>query len=212
MLAAGVLAAGLWFTWRNLQTTQAKLEVDRQGQVTSRFTAAVELLGARTEQELNIEARLGGIYALARVARDSIEDRWAVVEVLCGYLRHNKQYEGPNYISHRRHARTEDDFERPRADVEAIATFLRTRVISAEGPESGSINLRQTVLRGANLERANLEHAHFVGSDLVGVKFTGARLQNAHFYSAVCHSANFDGADLTDADFTRAPTYAMRAL
>jgi len=52
-LGAVVLAIGASFTWRNLQvsqrtlkTTQDKLEVDREAQITNRFTQAIGQLGA----------------------------------------------------------------------------------------------------------------------------------------------------------------------
>jgi hypothetical protein len=64
-LAAGVIA------WRNLQATQARLELDREAQITHRFTQAIWQLGAELKNgKPNLEVRLGGIYALERIARD----------------------------------------------------------------------------------------------------------------------------------------------
>jgi len=45
-VAAGIIA------WRNLQATQARLEVDRDGQITDRFTKAIDQLGSlRADKE-----------------------------------------------------------------------------------------------------------------------------------------------------------------
>lgn len=81
-----------YFAWRNvkiaednLKVTQQKQESDRinaeanlkateEKQVTERFSKAIELLG---HQDL-LEVRLGGIYALERIAKDSPKDYWTM--------------------------------------------------------------------------------------------------------------------------------------
>ena len=84
-----VLLLGLFFTWRNLRATQAKLDIDRQGQLTNRFISAAGQLGADKNGHPNVEVRLGGIYALDRIARDWPSDYWPIMEVLTAYVRHN---------------------------------------------------------------------------------------------------------------------------
>jgi hypothetical protein len=60
---AGVFAAAaLVYTARNFQ-------LSREGQVTERYTRAIEQLGSK-----ELDVRLGGIYALERVARDSARE------------------------------------------------------------------------------------------------------------------------------------------
>src|SRR4028118_1820605 len=75
ILGGTALLSGLYFTWRTLQ-------VNREGQITERFTRAIDQLGS---QELEIQ--LGGIYALERIARDSERDHWPIMEVLTAYVR-----------------------------------------------------------------------------------------------------------------------------
>src|SRR5207248_11751254 len=83
-VAAGVIA------WRNLRATQAKLDVDREAQITNRFTQAIGQLGAELKDgKPDLEVRLGGIYALERIARDSSRDHWTIMEVLTAYVRQN---------------------------------------------------------------------------------------------------------------------------
>jgi hypothetical protein len=75
-LGAALFAAGaLLYTSRNFA-------LSRQGQVTDRYTRAVEQLGS-----YRIEVRIGGIYALERIARDSKRDHPAVMEVLAAFAR-----------------------------------------------------------------------------------------------------------------------------
>ena len=58
-----------YFSWRNLQVTQQNLVVTQEKQVTERFAKAIEQLGSE-----NIHVRLGAIYALERIAKDSDKD------------------------------------------------------------------------------------------------------------------------------------------
>jgi hypothetical protein len=47
-----------------------------------RFTRAIEQLGSD-----QLEVRLGAIYALERIARDSERDHWPIMEILTAYVR-----------------------------------------------------------------------------------------------------------------------------
>jgi len=79
IVGAVVLALGGFFTWRNLRVAQ-------EGQITNRFTQAIGQLGAIEDDKPNLVVRLGGIYALERIARDSERDFPAIVRVLDAYL------------------------------------------------------------------------------------------------------------------------------
>jgi hypothetical protein len=82
-LSAGVLAAAaLLFTARNFVLSRRTFELTEQGQVTERYTRAIEQLGSD-----KLDVRIGGIYALERVARDSPRDHPTVVEVLSAFVR-----------------------------------------------------------------------------------------------------------------------------
>jgi hypothetical protein len=72
----------LLFTQQSVQATRDQLVVAERGQVSDRFGRAVEQLGADT-----IDVRLGGIYALERLMRDSPAEQPNVIEVLSAYIR-----------------------------------------------------------------------------------------------------------------------------
>jgi hypothetical protein len=68
---------GLFFSYRQLQHNRRQLEhsiqmsreqhqLDQQGQITERFTRAIDQLGHE-----RLDVRLGGIYALERITNDS---------------------------------------------------------------------------------------------------------------------------------------------
>lgn len=58
----------------------------QQGQITDRYTKAIEQLGSD-----KLDVRLGGIYALERIAADSPRDHPTVVEVLSAFVREHGQ-------------------------------------------------------------------------------------------------------------------------
>jgi len=107
--AVGVLLAGLvgllglLLTWRNQRLTQRSLEdaqrntqeqirLTEQGQITERFTRAIDQLGS-TDDDGNprVEIRLGGIYGLERIDKESPNRVYhsTVMEVLTAYVREN---------------------------------------------------------------------------------------------------------------------------
>jgi hypothetical protein len=76
------VVVGAFYTYRQLQTGRRQLDIAQQGQVTERFTRAIDQLGNG-----NLDVRLGGIYALERIARDSPDDAPVIGEVLTAYIR-----------------------------------------------------------------------------------------------------------------------------
>jgi hypothetical protein len=75
ILGGTALLSGLYITWRTLQA-------NRQGQITDRFTRAIDQLGKVEDSQKLFEIRVGGIYALERIARESEEDYWPIMEIL----------------------------------------------------------------------------------------------------------------------------------
>jgi hypothetical protein len=79
---AGFFAAGaLIFTALNFTLSRRTTELTEQGQVTDRYTKAIEQLGSD-----KLDIRIGGVYALERIARDSARDHPTVLEVLTASL------------------------------------------------------------------------------------------------------------------------------
>jgi len=70
---------------QNAETAQRNIKIAQDKQLTDRFTAAVTNLSADGPDKM--AQRLGGIYALERIAHDSPEDHWTVMEVLTAYVR-----------------------------------------------------------------------------------------------------------------------------
>jgi pentapeptide repeat protein len=209
-IGGAALFVGLLFTWRNLRATQLKLDIDREAQLTNRFTAATSQLGAQlSDGKPNVEARLGGIYALSSIARDSPRDYWPVMEILTAYVRHNAVW---------RNIEQEDSLpssvrspeSKPRTDIQAILTVLgRSTPPEPKARPDQKFDLRYTNLRGAEFWDARLERTDFWDAHLEGAKLWGARLEDAKLVKAHLRGANlkgvkFEGADLSEADLTGA--------
>jgi hypothetical protein len=74
----------------NFNLSRRTFELTEQGQVTDRFTKAIEQLGSD-----KADVRIGGIYALERIARDSAKDHPTVMEVLTTFIREHSHEPWP---------------------------------------------------------------------------------------------------------------------
>lgn len=186
-----VVIIGLFISGASLITTQREAEKNRtlalEGQITDRFTKAIGQLG-----DEKLEVRLGGIYALERIAKDSPKDHWTIMEVLTAYVRENaprKELLPAEKTSSRKSTRENDTQKaRPKTDIQAILTVIGRRKI---GEEKNKIDLRNTDLRGADLGNANLS-----GADLSEADLSGANLSRAILREANLNWVNLSGAYL----------------
>ena len=194
-LAAGLFAVGaLWYTARNFT-------LSREGQVTDRYTKAIEQLGSG-----KLDVQIGGIYALERVARDSARDRPTVMEVLAAFIReHSLEQWPPSDPGAGERARS------TRPDVQAAVTVVGRRDAKRD---MLLIDLTGAHLRGATLTCAHLDGADLTRAHLDGADLTRAHLRRAYFFSATLtgailiradlRGADLRGADLDGADLSRA--------
>ena len=205
ILGGTALLSGVYFTWRTLQ-------VNREGQITERFTRAIDQLGKVEDGQKLFEIRVGIIYALERIARESEEDYWPIMEVLTAYVRQNARWEAAESgertedtaadkkiddNSSRRAAPTE--VHTPDPDVQAIMNVIGRRTLSYNHGEPEPLDLHGTNLRNVDLTGANL-----AGANLSGANLTGARLWVANFSEADLQSAGLVGANLEKANLSRA--------
>src|SRR5262249_24358869 len=69
----------------NQRQNRDTLDETRRAQLTERFTKAIDQLGQMADDKLDI--RLGGIYALEQIAKESKELHRPVMEILTAFLR-----------------------------------------------------------------------------------------------------------------------------
>ncbi len=89
-LAGLVLLGGLYFTARTLLLNSQTLALTSRGQITERLTKAVDQLGHEQPQ-----VQVGGMYALARIAEESPDDKSAISDILVAYVREPAENRAP---------------------------------------------------------------------------------------------------------------------
>lgn len=166
--------------------------IAEQGQFTERYTAAVAQIGQNGPAFLQV--RLGGIYALERLTRDSPRDHPTIVEVLTAFIRTTT----PSRVRPTAGNPVQEcSITRVDPDVQAALTVLGRR--NAHNDGNTRIDLRSTCLPGAELRSARLDSA-----DLTGAYLFNADLAAASLTDAALGGANLTGAKLTDTDMTKA--------
>jgi hypothetical protein len=193
------IIAGAVFTYRQLRVT-------REGQVTDRFTKAIDQL----DESKGLAVRLGGLYALERIAKDSKPDRNTVAEVLCAYVRTQAPWPQKSTVGadgtlvaaseKRDGAKRLQDLIVRLPDVYATSRILGRWHRTIGPPPILS-------LHDADLRRAALRGDHFPGADFRCTNFQEAdlrwaNLEGAHFGGAILSGAFLDQANLHGAKAT----------
>jgi hypothetical protein len=195
-LGGAVVLAGVYITWRQLQqnihSSREQRHLEREGQITARFTQAVEQLGSA-----KLAIRLGGIYALNRIAAESARDCKAIVDILAAYVRTHSPWppltEGGFPADHP--PAKLPPLRSRAADVQAALT-----VLGRWGPTPAQGGLWPTAdLTGADLRLGNLEGAHLWRVRLREANLAGANLHKADLRGVDLEEAVLDEADLRDA-------------
>lgn len=76
----------------SVRAFQVQTDTAERGQFAERYTEAVEHIGRQGADHL--QTRLGGVYALERLARDSSGDQPVIVEVFSAFVRTNAPCRG----------------------------------------------------------------------------------------------------------------------
>ncbi|MBI4644409.1 MAG: pentapeptide repeat-containing protein [Deltaproteobacteria bacterium] len=200
---------GLYIAWVRSKAMRDQAEVEREQQLTDLYVKAIEQLGNG-----NIHIRLGGIYALERIARESPKDHWTIMEVLTAFVRENAPLREEAPVAKAKEeepAATPEAAEKtappappekPPTDIQAVLTVLgRTAVDYAQKGEKRSLDLTATHLAQADMHELNLNgvllnNANLRLGYLLGANFCNARFGNANLQSADLEKANLRGADL----------------
>jgi hypothetical protein len=166
-LGGAAVLLGVYFTFRQLR-------IARDGQVTERFTRAVDQLGNRSD-----DVQLGGVYALQQIGRASAEERGAIQEILAAYVRihapWNSQHdEGAVDVGAIPHLRE----WAPAVQAAMLALGRRDRATPVDPPLG---------LMGVNLRRIRLSDTDIPGgANLAAVLFWRSSLINAAIRARTC--------------------------
>ncbi|MER6162833.1 pentapeptide repeat-containing protein [Streptomyces sp. NPDC001868] len=184
LLSSVIAVAGIWYSNNQvrdqLKISSQELGVAQEGQITDRYTKAVENLGDGA-----MDVRLGGIYALQRIMEDSPRDNLTVANVLATYVRTHA-------------SKPPKKGEDVPADVHAAVSVLSDRDPNPDAPFILD-------LQGTHLPRINLHGwNHTLTAKLTGVRLTNADLSGADLYNARLDAAELSGANLSRANLTSA--------
>ena len=180
------------------RATEKRVSIAHEGRLTERLTRAVTQLG-----DDNMAIRLGGIYGLERLAKDSDTDHGRVMDVLTAYVRENA-------LRHAEDApQAANTPNTPTTDMQAILTVIGRRKTPGNNRHNARLDLNHTRLVGADLKRADLTGADLTGADLTGADLTGAdltdaKLLDANLLGANLLNANLLGANLSGSKYLRA--------
>jgi len=188
-LTALTAIGAVYATYRSYLSTQDK-------QLADTLSNATELLGSH-----KIPMRLGGIYAMRRIARTSKQDYLAVMQILTGLVREQCR---ANSQSRDEDGTFEDSCP---ADVQAVLTILGERPWKKiEG--DFVMNLSEIHLYGASFTASDLSRARFQLAHLSSIDFSHAnltqvdlsecKLSRCSFEKARLHGAILKGAVFTD--------------
>ena len=198
MAAIAALPLAIWrskVAERQAATAQRQSETAQRGLLNERYQKGAEMLGSKV-----LAVRLGGIYALARLAREHPEDYHVqIMSLLCAFVRNP-----PTAVS-------ED--VKVREDVQAVmpAICVRSELqIEMEGKEfyfkldlSGADLHGLSLLKVASLGNSNLQPSPGISVNLEGAFLTGTNLSGAALVFANLKDALLYGANLKDAFLTR---------
>ena len=198
---------------RQTQATDKQTEINRESHYTELFTKAVEQLGTVREipgkdPEPALEIRIGAIFALERLAKDSERDYGPIIETLAAYIREHcrdpKSFDADDLsgdeLKQAREKWIESLRENPpadRSDVAAVLTVLSRREKNRNWI-STSDDETQPDFTGANFQGATLWNKN------EGLARKGTNLGSAHLNGASLMEADLSGANLSDADLSGA--------
>lgn len=190
-----LVTAGL--TMKNIKLTEDK-------NISDRFNKALEMIA-----DERIEVRIGGIYSLERIAKNSRTDHSVIMEVLTAFLRERT---------------TKEDYRKldkiPTEDVQSALDVISRRLskndqkelnlahADLEGAFLYNADLKgaffyQTNLRRATLNQANLQHAIFIKTDLQEAFLIEADLRNAYLEESDLTGANMTGVNILGANIVK---------
>ncbi|MEU8060495.1 pentapeptide repeat-containing protein [Microbispora bryophytorum] len=172
ILGLAFTASGLVYTAQTLRSTQ-------EGQITDRYTKAIEQVGSK-----DVDIRIGGIFALERIARDSPRDALTIAQVLSSHLRKNMRVDLVKVPG--------DALPRPAGDIRAALNVLAQ--LRSTPDYQSSMDLQYIDAHGLDL----------VGAPLYGADLTAANLSAANLYGELLESEALEGANLTRAELSHA--------
>lgn len=200
-----------WY-WRTIHK-EADIRNAEESLINDRFCRAVQLLGDKNES-----VRIGGLFALERLAIDSPRDLLAILEILAAYIRgfakrpsvQEEEIEDEHEFMQEQMGYNPREYEhKPTNDVLAALKILGRRYIQKD-IDAHRPDLRETRLAYIDISNTKgFSNALFAKADLNHVFAIDATLENTVFdntniYKGVFTRTNMKGATLWGAVLSNA--------
>ena len=176
---------------------QSQAETARQSLLNERYQRGAEMLGNKV-----LPVRLGGIYALGRLAEEYPEQyHIQIMQLFCAFARNPPESEEEGMV----HQYAENEpTHRLREDVQAVMTAIgrrsRAGIDLENAAEDFKLDLRDADLHGASLKGANLAGADLIRAKLDRVDLSQADLSRSHLEFANLNLSYLIGTKLPDAN------------
>jgi hypothetical protein len=194
-----VVVIGGLATWR-------QVHINREGQITERFTRSVDQIGSE-----NVDVRIGGIYALERIGRNSVSDRYTVQFILGAFVRNHAPWHvgvpgGPEHPTTTVEQRPSLRMVAP--DVQTAVAVLARRQQAQDAtppnPFGGRLFLSRVDLRGLEIYSGRLVNTHLQYANLARSQLQGTQLDRSVLTSADLRECQLEGVSFVAADLSHA--------
>ena len=200
LVIAGLVALPL-AVWRSLvaerQAGAAQRQADaaQQSLLNERYQRGAEMLGNEV-----LSVRIGGVYALQRLAEEHPEQyHIQIIRLFCSFVRHPTKDEGIKARS------GTEEAPRLREDVQAVMAAIgsrQMRQLELEWDANFKLDLRYADLSSLWLEDANLSEAKLWDVNLCGAMPFRANLSGAELWYANLSRAALDDTNLSGTEFS----------
>lgn len=236
LTAIAAVFGAVFITWRTVvahwqaRASQQQVAIARESHYTTLFAKAVEQLGGTREVQIreidkttnppttysypetqpNLEVRLGAIYALERIARDSARDKKAIFEVLCAYARNP---ENSGRLPPIGDVPTKDEeFYRWRAGLPSIRVDMQACIyilgsdlfadLDVNIFDLSRANFQCATLSNNNLTAANLESTNLDATILDNTVINQATLDRSHIRAATTTNSSIENSSFDHSDIS----------
>ena len=196
LLVTAIIALPLAI-WRSV-VADRQARTAQQGLLNERYQKGAEMLGSEI-----LSVRLGGIYALQRLAEESPEQYHVpIIQLFCTFARNPTESEEnqgnpKNQPSHK---------PALREDVQAVMTAIggraKTGIDYEKATKSSGLEIRHSTER-VTVSRISYFWLDLSGANLSGVDLCEAELSSANFYSADLSESKLLEANLSNAILMR---------
>ena len=189
---------------RQAVTARRQSSIAQSGLWNERYQKGAEMLGSNV-----LSVRLGGVYALDRLAREHpAEYHIPILQLFCAFVRNPSGKKTERELMGQRKEPTAPDL---RVDIQEVITAIGRRSedgireeeasdefeLDLSGADLRNLRLGDGNFRGANLSRAYLTHSYLANVDLRGAKCWHTHLFMAQILFCDLTEVDFSWADLS---------------